>query len=510
MNQNKTDSKIRKLTFDDLSIILSNNPNENPLNFEPLPEFTEDNDVFSFTHKFVPEKMSIIVKIKSAIKKAMDSQTYLILSSFMISNTEIFGLIEESLKVLQGKVYIIVGNKFNTFASFDERNLYHNFGLSSLVHKGAQVRFVRNAHLKFISTDNSSLICTTNFTTEGLFRNPEFGIYLHDKELAIQLNRLFFYLWYNDCDSMLINDEWINIQSQVINSISEKKIHINKPKLIISSNKKIQEINTNQTIISPKNLYTNIIDLLQSAKESIYLSVYLFTNNTNQLKEIVKILLDLKRKGISDIRILIPSVKVQSTSTMKSLLEKLSKQGIGVKFYREIHGKCIIIDRTKVLLFTGNLDKYLSKDDSCDIGYILTINAVVQNFCLLYDHLWKEAADMFDQNAKINLQLDLVVRSYEMISSRIRISIPNLKLQIENAKSIQFFMHDKGNMLKITGENMWTTNLYFICENQDEITDQGGYLILRGIMDRSSKMVLKEASVFSIEKLDIRFLWFTE
>ncbi len=505
--QKNSDSEFNKWTYDEISVNLNKNKHEDPFNIESLPDFKDDDYICTFTHRNVVGERSIFNKIKLIIQEAKKSKSYLILASFMINNTEIFKLIEDSLEVLKGKVYIIVGNKFNTFSSYNKQNLYHNIGLSNLVHKGAQIRFVRNAHLKFISSKRSSVICTTNFSTEGLFRNPEFAIYLNDREIAIQLNRVFFYLWYIISVSVLINDEWINIHSRGKNSFSFKKIQKNKPRLIISSTKKIADINRNQDIISPKNLYTTLIELLQSAKKSIYLSVYLFTNNNNNLKRIVKILQDQKEKGISDIRILIPSVKVQSTPVMKQLLELLSKKGIGVKFYREVHGKCVIIDRSKFLLFTGNFDKYLADNDSCDIGYLISRPSVVQNFCLLFDHLWKEAANMFDQNAKINLQLDLVIRSYELISSRLRISVSNLKRQIENAKSIQFFFHPLGKMLKITGKNDWITNVYFICQNQDEIIDQGGYFIMRGIIDQNSKMILKEALVFSVEKLDLRLIW---
>jgi len=102
----------------------------------------------------------------------------------------------------------------------------------------------------------------------------------------------------------------------------------------------------------------------RSLKEKIVFTLnHKFLSSNNKLKKI-KSLLKKKAEGSVKIRILVPSVKVNFYSKeMKKELKELEEENISIRYYRELHGKCIIIDNKQVLFLTGNIDSHLIKDN---------------------------------------------------------------------------------------------------------------------------------------------------
>lgn len=132
--------------------------------------------------------------------------------------------------------------------------------------------------------------------------------------------------------------------------------------------------------------------------------------SSNAKLEKIKTLLKKKAEESVEVRILVPSVKVNFYSKdLKKELEELEKEKILVRYYRKLHGKCIIIDKMQVLIMTGNIDSHIIEDKSYDIGYLANESAVVKNVVLFFDHLWAEAADECDAANPINLHLDLTI-----------------------------------------------------------------------------------------------------
>jgi len=81
---------------------------------------------------------------------------------------------------------------------------------------------------------------------------------------------------------------------------------------------------------------------------------------------------------------------------MKNELKELEQEKISTRYYRELHGKCLIVDKKLVLIMTGNIDRYIIKDNSYDVGYLTRQSAIVNNVMRFYKHLWAEAADESD------------------------------------------------------------------------------------------------------------------
>ena len=473
------------------------------------PPMLDDNDkyAFSFTHPLQDGQRLLFTQIESIIDNAIRYGTYLLACSFMVNNAEVLKKLADAAKNLPGKVYVLVGNKTNEFFSTNKEYRDENEGLSTLAKAGALVRYMQNAHLKFITNGKESLICTANFSTEGLFKNPEFGISLRNEGIGAQLNRLFSYLWNETSDEMLVNDNWLHISRDQSNKYLYKMIKECKPEIIISAASKIKDINQKQHILVGETLYQVIVKQLETAKSSIDLAVYLFdTLGKKELERISDILIAKVKSG-ANVRILVPSIKTQVARQMKGVLEKLRKAGISVRYYRELHGKCLIIDKQQTLLFTGNIDRYLVAGDSCDIGILVSDPATVRNFCSVFDHLWADAAVNFDVNAPVDLHVDLVITSHEFLSQKNPISIFKLKERIDNSKNIQFYHHESGSMLKITGDNDRSLNLDMTVKGQDAIEMQEEMLSISGILDSNPKMKMKEANLSTVKNLSLKLIW---
>ena len=286
-----------------------------------------------------------------------------------------------------------------------------------------------------------------------------------------------------------------------------KKNDFSNPEIILSSKTKINEINQKFKVLVNESLYEILIKEMESAKKSIDLSVYLFTTTSNPKLERINDILMEKAKNHVIIRILVPSIKTKISRLMQKSLKKLSQSGIHVKFYRELHGKCLIIDEKRVLIFTANIDKYLVDEKSCDIGYAVSNQVAVKNFCIFFEHLWMESADNFDINTPINLHTDLVIKSYELISYKPSISVLRLKNLIENSKNINFLHHSTGSLLQINGKNGKVLNLYIELKDQQSFEIREDRILLFGMINNKPKMNLKDSVSYSVKNLSLNLFW---
>ena len=511
MTQNNLISKInneKNWFYYQINYVNSSSKADKTQKIKNLPEFDDnDNFGFAYTHTLSENKRTLMKQIKTIIKEAMEKNTYVLICSFMINCNEIIELIKNASYILRGKIYIIVGSQQYSFISYNKNSELVDKGFSTLVDSGVLIRHMNNAHLKFITNGEKSLICTTNFTEEGLFKNPEFGLVFNTQNIAKSLNRLFSYLWFGKCEFMLINNIWFKIPKESRHIPLIKSVRNIPNKIIISSKSIITDLNHKTDILHKNNAYDNLIELLNSAEKTIDIAVYIFSIYSNsELKKIKEILLK-KVKDSKKIRILVPAVQVNYNKDMKNLLNDFKKIGIAVRYYRELHGKCFIIDEKRVFLFTGNIDKYLVQNDSYDIGYITEEPALVKNFLTFYNHLWGEAADECQTNTPIDLQLDLVVKSYELISFKPLISVRTLEQRINQCKNIQFYWHEKGFLLSIKDAKEMELNLYFDINEPQSYEHQGKTLYLTGIICDKPHIYRKDAIVNTVNKLNLKLFW---
>ncbi len=504
-NKNTKESPSRKLIFYQINHVSQIDQEIKAQEVNQPPELIpNDKNTFLFTHPLNKDERSIIYQVKDLIEDAVQNDSYLLVSSFILNNNEIVNFIKKAAQKLKGKVYLILGSKLYAYLSFNRANEFVNEGFSALTKSGVLVRYMKNAHLKFITSGRKSLICTTNFTTEGLYNNPEFGMLLEFENVIKSLNRLFFYLWFRKCESMLVNGNWFTVLSDKDHP-QFKPLKINQPEIIITSKRIKNDINRDNPVLNKTTLYEVMIEQLDSAKKSLDIAIYIFIGlKITELTQLIDIITDKASNQIK-VRLLVPSVNVNYRVDMKNLLEKLKRKGVAIKYYRELHGKCIIVDSKRSLMFTGNIDRYLISPDSCDIGWISEEPIVVKNFCKVYDHLWSEASEESDIDATIDVHLDLVIKSYELISFRPPISVNILKKIIQESKKIRLFINGLNALISIKGQK--TLNLFINLSENNASEFTSGALNLSGILNSKPTLNRKEALSYSIQKLDLKLFW---
>ncbi|MBP6884396.1 MAG: hypothetical protein KBC17_01060 [Candidatus Pacebacteria bacterium] len=132
----------------------------------------------------------------------------------------------------------------------------------------------------------------------------------------------------------------------------------------------------------PDDTTASIISLIQNAKKSVDLTIYTLSD-----KKIQSALVSAKNRGVA-VRVLlnagwegVPTKKNQTT------FDSLSKQGVSVKwspdYFALMHQKTLIVDGTKALIMTFNLDRAYYKTGR-DFGILNSdptdISAIIASF----------------------------------------------------------------------------------------------------------------------------------
>ncbi len=116
--------------------------------------------------------------------------------------------------------------------------------------------------------------------------------------------------------------------------------------------------------------WTAMLDAVRSAKQSIYLEMYIFSDDTKETHDFVETLCAKSREGVRVVMILdaIGSMKLE-----RSVIEKMEKTGIEIIFFRHwlhrTHRKLLIIDSARAFVGGVNIDRssYLWNDLQLEI-----------------------------------------------------------------------------------------------------------------------------------------------
>jgi phosphatidylserine/phosphatidylglycerophosphate/cardiolipin synthase-like enzyme len=140
------------------------------------------------------------------------------------------------------------------------------------------------------------------------------------------------------------------------------------------------------TVFSPEDGH-EIIDLINSAQESIDIEVYVFSS-----RDVVDALERAKLRGVN-IRIIIERNVVGGENN--EIYQELSSKGFDVRyassFYKLTHAKFIIVDGKKVLVGSHNLsNSALYKNREASV--ILLDPITIKNFERVFENDWDLAA----------------------------------------------------------------------------------------------------------------------
>ncbi len=474
-----------------------------------LPIFNKnDNFELLMVHKDVSDERSLSASIFKMIDLAIENDSFLLISSYYFNNYEIINALKQACIKLKGKIYILVGDEYALNDSINREGEIIPEGLIDLARNGAQIRKKVGAHLKFIVSGEKCIIMSTNLTTEGLFVNPEYGIVI-DKNNPIfeSLKILFSNLWHQKSEVLLNDRGWINAPNWNVYGKKLSKIKPLFPKLILSSNSIINEINSYSEIVNPNSLFDEITSLLINANELIEISIYSLVNKPdNQINKIYEILID--KSGKINVHILVPQIKLRNQRSQKMLeaLDKLLDAGAEIRFYRELHGKIIIVDKKEALFLTGNLDEYLVEDNSYDIGCFLTNHILVDNIRKLYNHLWEEASDLIEPNRNLKLKVNLVIESQDYLSSIKPIPVFELENRIKKSPLIRLFYTDEKSLLQITDKKGGSYSIEILHSEEKNI--DGEFIFIKGVINQKwSKFNKRNSKEYILEQLRLNMYW---
>ena len=487
------DIKYKKNLIDDGIIIFQNPPSFNK----------NSNPIVSFTHIYEKGNRSLYLQIISIIEEAILNDSFLLISSFIITSYEIIEKLKEACLKLPSKVCILIGRDEFLTESLSTSDDLMSSSLIDLLNLGALIRMKEGAHLKFLVTNNKAIITSANLTSPAIDKNPEFGLIFKDNYyIVFALKKIFAELWNHLSEKILIDGNWIEAPKwQSFNYRFENELPLNK--IILSNNNFIESLNENEIIVNPDELYSVILTLIESAKVNIKLSFYLIFKN-KKIDKILDILKQKAKKGVS-VHILLPETRVQQNFRLKEIINELEKSNIIIKYYRALHGKSILVDNQKALFLTSNLDKHLVSNNSYDIGYLCDNKTVVENFNLLYNHLWEEAITQIGKKPIVDLNLSLVIQGREYISkSKQTITVSNLNNIIEKCDHITYY-EGKNECLIVITTGKLKLNIPIQIKYSNNSSE---YITINGIIKSKEEEHYNFSEGFLVSELNLRLLWF--
>ncbi|MEA3346785.1 MAG: phospholipase D-like domain-containing protein, partial [Candidatus Auribacterota bacterium] len=220
----------------------------------------------------------------------------------------------------------------------------------------------RTTHCKLIIFDNNkTLLGSTNLSNNSMVNNNETNVLIYSKTIADYFNSYFKTLWRNSEDSVSI----------------EKK-------------------DTENIIpLSDRDIFPSILELIEKAKQKLYISMYAVKINENFSDSKIKRLLDkiakARERGV-DVKFLIEKSNFEEflTEMNKQSLNYLKSKGVPVRFDDPetiTHAKLLISDNA-VLIGSANWG-YGALELYHETGVIIKIPEITQSFYKYFENLWE-------------------------------------------------------------------------------------------------------------------------
>jgi phosphatidylserine/phosphatidylglycerophosphate/cardiolipin synthase-like enzyme len=287
--------------------------------------------------------------------------------------------------------------------------------LNRIANYGGNIRFIvsdagkkvysryRFNHAKYLVIDNkTTIIESCNWANTGVPREPsygnrEWGIIIKNDTIA----RFFLTIFQDDfnsrrCDSYSFYDMKIDVSSKLdLEEFSLKGVY--KPRF---ESKSYSGNFTITPVISPDTSYEAIINLINSAKDSIFIEqLYIYKNWSNGINPFVESLIDKSNSGV-DIRVILNYNPFYTDTNEKCQITKkfLEENGIKVKFiysnwsiFSNIHNKGMVVDNRSVLVSSINWNEN-SVTQNREVGIIIDSTDVAKYYANVFLYDWNLGA----------------------------------------------------------------------------------------------------------------------
>jgi len=317
------------------SFVLNNNKNGKPY---------KNNDNLLVT---INDNLSIKEEIFNTISSA---EKHIKICSFILEDDEVIKLIEDVLINHKVSVFILTcvrdAQLYTDFLNEDDMSSEsvskHLEAIGRLLALGAHIRASDGCHAKFILQDSKkAIIMSANLNNRSLNVNAESGVITDDDKIVAQLEHVYETIY-------LYGTEYSF-------SIPDNELFVQKTDTAIMDDyfPDVKKTNLKWTYDDEQHwLYTELIDIVQNAREKLFISTYSIIGLDN-LKEFMKALKNFTDNGGE----LIFFCRAQN-QRLEQLLCCHEINELGGKIYGDInnHSKGIVNDLNDGMIFTANID----------------------------------------------------------------------------------------------------------------------------------------------------------
>lgn len=300
-----------------------------------------------------------------------NSSNVLKICSFIITDKEIFEAILSKAQNTNTAIFILtqldqtkLTDSFSLLGFLTEEEIKESTALTHLKYikilfdNGVHVRASISAHAKFIISDRETgFITSANLTTPSLMLNTESGVYLDQKsssELDILFDVIFQrgtsyrqFLGSNKKHKMLVVQSEIRIQKELLPLPSASNLRY-----------------TYETLTH--NLYNEIIQLIDNANQYLYISTFSIV----ALESLPEFTRAIKNAADRDVKIHIfcRGMNYRHDHLKGSQILFLCGSELYGDMYNHSKG---VINETKGMIFTANIDGNHGLKNGFEVGYIL-------------------------------------------------------------------------------------------------------------------------------------------
>ena len=323
------------------------------------------------------------------MKVIMSAKKYIKLSSFLMQDKRVVDALKKVSTSGQAAVFVI-SNQINRedeeyrFTDTGGKNKgsengkpginLHQYFLQGLFYNGIHVRLLKELHAKFIIADGEQgLLMSANISPNSLTKNVESGISLTGEQLH-DLERVFD-IMYTHADIV----QFIGEGNRDIVKKVNRKIIADDLKCLTGDIKmtaaqhysaSAQYDDSNFSEINVTTLYETIIDIINEARESVYIVSWVFKDPHRKLKKFQKAVLNAIERGVNIYLFYNHNMPEHNERNQDKYITYLRENGCYVFSDNINHSKCIL-NESRGFLFTANIDGGTGLLEGFEVGAIM-------------------------------------------------------------------------------------------------------------------------------------------
>ena len=304
--------------------------------------------------------------LKERLIKIIESaEHYIKICSFIISDKEIVGVIEDVLKTNKVAVFILTSVRMNQFKSnflrddetVNDYKEEHFTCIDKLLRKGAHIRAHEGAHAKFIISDGSkALLMSANMNETSLNINPESGVLIPGGETINKLEHIFdvIYLYGTEFQRIVPTRDLTHyiVKTPSINDKMFPEPNGGGLRWTFGSNQNF--------------LYNDIIEITKNAKSKLDIATYSIVG-LEKIQELTKAIDKYINKKNGKLRLFCRAMNHRSDH-LKGC-RKLTDLGCTIFGDVYNHSKGMVSDSNQGMIFTANIDGKHGLTNGFEMGF---------------------------------------------------------------------------------------------------------------------------------------------